>query len=54
MKLLEFIEWIDYNRGVKKEQPPHTRGWPIVKIETPPSLPPSIQGWFFYARFRDF
>jgi hypothetical protein len=25
----------------------------ITQIEIPPSLPPSIQGWFFYAHFWD-
>ena len=54
VKLLEFIEWIDYNRGVKKEQPPHTRGWPNTQMtELPPFQPPSLQGWFFCTRFRD-
>ena len=54
LKLLEFQKWIDYNIDViKKEQPPHTRGWPITKIEIPPSQRPSIQGWFFYAHFWD-
>lgn len=51
---LEFKVWIDYNRGVKKEQPPHTRGWPIKQMtELPPNTGQSIQGWFFCARFRD-
>ena len=52
---LEFREWIDYNRSViKKEQPPHTRGWPIKQMtELPPDTGQSIQGWFFCARFRD-
>ena len=26
----------------------------IAKIEIPPSNLPSLQGWFFYVRFRDF
>lgn len=46
------VDWL--YRDVKKEQPPHTRGWPNTQIaELPPFQPPSLQGWFFCARFRD-
>ena len=55
LKLLEFQKWIDYNINViKKEQPPHTRGWPNTQLtELPPFQPPSLQGWFFCACLQD-
>nr|DAL96553.1 MAG TPA: hypothetical protein [Caudoviricetes sp.] len=39
---------------LQKEQPPPTRGWPILKIEIHPRTVQSLQGWFFYACFQDF